>query len=84
MGMLRVELGLERPDDMYDALMRTFDGLTEEQSQLVMAKLILLLANHIGDAQVLSEALAIAKDDMIQGGSAQRDLKAPPRQENAS
>jgi hypothetical protein len=84
MGMLRVELGLERPDDVYDALMRTFDGLTEEQTQLAMAKLILLLANHIGDAQVLSEAMAIAKDDITQGGGAQRDPKATPRQENAS
>lgn len=78
MGRLRVELGLERPDDTYDALMRSFDGLTEEQSQLVMAKLILLLANHIGDAQVLEEALAAAREGITDGAWARRELEAAP------
>lgn len=64
MGRLRLEPGFEHPDDMYDTLMRTFDGLTEEQSPLVMAKLILVLANHIGDPQILAEALAIAREDL--------------------
>jgi hypothetical protein len=66
MAMLRVEQGFERPDDVYDTLMRTFDGLTEEQVELAMAKLILLLANHIGDSQVLAEALAIARDGITE------------------
>lgn len=66
MAMLRVEQGFERPDDVYDALMRTFDGLTKEQIELAMAKLILLLANHIGDSQVLTEALAIARDGVTE------------------
>jgi uncharacterized protein DUF2783 len=66
MSMLRVEQGFERPDDVYDALMRTFDGLTKEQVELAMAKLILLLANHIGDSQVLTEALAIARDGITE------------------
>jgi hypothetical protein len=66
MAMLRVEQGFERPDDVYDMLMRTFDGLTQKQSELAMAKLILLLANHIGDSQVLTEALVIAKDGVTE------------------
>jgi hypothetical protein len=66
MSMLRVEQGFEHPDDVYDTLMRTFDGLTEEQVELAMAKLILLLANHIGDSQVLTEALAIARDGITE------------------
>jgi hypothetical protein len=60
--MLRIEQGFERPDAVYDTLMRTFDGLTDEQVELAMARLILLLANHIGDSQVLTEAMTIARD----------------------
>lgn len=76
MARLRVELGLERPDDAYDALMRTFDGLTEEQTPLVMAKLILLLANHIGDQQVLAEALAIAREGITEAAATHREPQA--------
>jgi len=36
--------------------------LTPQQSQLVNAKLILLLANHVGDLTVLREAMAHARD----------------------
>lgn len=66
MAMLRVEQAFKRPDDVYDTLMRTFDGLSKEQSELAMAKLILLLANHIGDPQVLTEALTIARDGVTE------------------
>jgi hypothetical protein len=75
MAKLRLELGLERPDDVYDTLMRTFDGLTDEQSELVMAKLILLLTNHIGDPQVVSEALALALEGVADGAWTQRDSR---------
>jgi len=37
--------------------------LTEEQSEMVNARLILLLANHIGDMDVLSEAMQLARED---------------------
>jgi hypothetical protein len=36
--------------------------LTEEQSEMVNARLILLLANHIGDMDVLSEAMQLARE----------------------
>jgi hypothetical protein len=48
-------------DDFYEALIETHRGLSDEQSQLVNARLVLLLANHIGDLRVLSEALAAAR-----------------------
>ena len=50
-------------DDFYEALIETHVGLTDEQSQKVNARLVLLLANHIGDLRVLREALAAARKD---------------------
>ncbi|HYO51306.1 DUF2783 domain-containing protein [Archangium sp.] len=75
MAKLRVELGLDRPDDVYDMLMKTFDGLTEDQSELLMAKLILVLTNHIGDPQVLAEALTIAREGVDGGTWAKRSFR---------
>ena len=49
-------------DDFYERLIETHRGLSDEQSQLVNARLVLLLANHIGDLRVLEEALAAARD----------------------
>jgi len=49
-------------DDFYEALIETHRGLTDEQSELVNAKLILLLANHVGDIAVLRQALALARE----------------------
>jgi fumarylacetoacetase len=40
-------------DDFYEALIQTHQGLSDEQSRLVNARLILLLANHVGDLGVL-------------------------------
>jgi len=51
-------------DDFYEALMDTHRDLTDAQSAMVNAKLILLLANHIGDLSVLREALALARADV--------------------
>lgn len=48
-------------DDFYEALIDAHRGLSDEQSQLVNARLVLLLANHIGDLRVLREALAAAR-----------------------
>jgi hypothetical protein len=49
-------------DDFYEALIETHRDLTDEQSALVNAKLVLLLSNHIGDLSVLREAMQIARD----------------------
>lgn len=48
-------------DDFYEALIATHRGLDDVQSQRVNARLVLLLANHIGDLRVLREALAAAR-----------------------
>jgi hypothetical protein len=49
-------------DDFYEMLIDTHRDLTDEQSAMVNARLILLLANHIGDIGVLREALKIARE----------------------
>lgn len=50
-------------DDFYQLLIDAHRDLSDEQSALLNAKLILLLANHVGDIAVLREALALARDD---------------------
>lgn len=48
---------LARPDDFYEALIDMHRGLTPAQSHVINARLVLLLANHIGDMAVLQDAL---------------------------
>jgi hypothetical protein len=62
MAVLNTEPNIAAPDDFYEALIGTHRGLSDEQSALVNAKLVLLLANHIGDRDVLSQALAAARE----------------------
>lgn len=58
---LIVQTNLPRPDDFYEKLIDLHRDLTDEQSRDVNARLILLLANHIGDMDVLEEAMEIAR-----------------------
>lgn len=49
-------------DDFYELLINTHRDLSDEQSELLNARLILLLANHVGDIGTLREALNIARE----------------------
>lgn len=49
-------------DGFYARLLATHRGLTEAESAALNARLILILANHVGDATVLEQALALARD----------------------
>lgn len=51
-------------DDFYEALIDTHRDLGDEQSAMVNTKLVLLLANHIGDISVLRQAMQIARTDV--------------------
>jgi len=62
--MLNLQPNLAAPDEFYEELVEAHRELDAAQSALLNAKLILLLANHIGDARVLSEALAAAREDI--------------------
>lgn len=61
MKHLRTEPRLADPDGFYAALMEAHRDLSPEASRRLDAKLIILLANHIGEMAVLHEALAIAQ-----------------------
>ena len=52
---------LSAPDDFYEALINAHQDLSLEQSQAFNARLVLLLANHIGSFPVLQQALQAAK-----------------------
>lgn len=60
---LNTEPNIECPDDFYEALIDLHRDLTEDQSRQLNARLILLLANHIGDMDVLSEAMKAATEE---------------------
>jgi len=62
---LNTEPALDRPDDFYQALIDAHRDLSPEQSAMLNAKLILLLANHIGDMAVLTEALRRARGTVV-------------------
>ena len=57
---LNTKPNLARADDFYERLINLHSDCSEEQSRTINARLILLLANHIGDLQVLDEAFTIA------------------------
>ncbi|KQP19790.1 DUF2783 domain-containing protein [Pseudorhodoferax sp. Leaf267] len=52
---------LAAPDDFYEALIDAHQGLATDESHALNARLVLLLANHIGAMPVLREALAAAR-----------------------
>ncbi|GAA4358835.1 DUF2783 domain-containing protein [Variovorax defluvii] len=52
---------LDAPDDFYEALLDAHQGLSLEESQAFNARLVLVLANHIGALPVLREALEAAR-----------------------
>ena len=56
-------------DDVYAALIRAHDGLSDAESQRLNARLVLLLANHIGDSAILYDALEHARTGLNSGKS---------------
>ncbi len=59
-------------DAFYDTLIAAHHGLSDEQSELLNARLVLLLANHVGDLAVLRQAIALAAS----GTAPQRGVSA--------
>ncbi|MFH5924403.1 DUF2783 domain-containing protein [Roseomonas xinghualingensis] len=66
--MLNTEPNIAAPDDFYEALLAIHQDLTPEQSRAVDARLILLLCNHIGDLDVLRQAMARAREGIEPAG----------------
>lgn len=61
---LERNLNLPDPDGAYALIIGAHEGLTDAESAALNARLVLLLANHIGDEAVLRETLAIARQSM--------------------
>lgn len=61
MAKLNIDPNLPKPDDFYAMLIDCHDGLTKEQSDAINARLILILANHIGDQDIIKQAIELAK-----------------------
>jgi hypothetical protein len=64
-GNERLDIGIDRlgqaGDDFYAALMAAHDGLSPEESTKLNARLLLLLANEVGDLARLQAVLAAAR-----------------------
>lgn len=58
---LRTQLAIDAPDDFYERLIEAHDGLSAEDSMRLNARLVLLLANHIGERAILDQAIAAAR-----------------------
>ena len=63
-GALRRTLNIAAPDEIYTAIVSAHQGLSDEQCRAFDARLILLLANHVGDEAVIREALAAARETL--------------------
>jgi hypothetical protein len=59
---MKTTLNFQDADGFYELLLDAHAGLTQEQSQLLNARLILLLANQVGDARVLKECVEAARE----------------------
>lgn len=64
---MKTTLHFQDHDAFYEQLIEAHQGLTREQSELLNARLILLMANQIGQKDVLAECIQAARD-MPQGG----------------
>jgi hypothetical protein len=58
---MNTEPGIPDPDGLYAALVAAHEGLTDAESAALNARLVLLLANQIGDHQVLLDCVAAAR-----------------------
>ena len=61
-----------RPDDAFRAVVEAHRGLSDAESADLDAALVLILANHIGDIDILGEAIALAKRRMLDAGPQQQ------------
>jgi Protein of unknown function (DUF2783) len=61
MTSINTDPNMQDFDAFYEALLDSHRGLTTAQSHEMNAKLVLLLANHIGDMNVLRDAMQRAR-----------------------
>ena len=69
---LSTSSNFEKPDDAFRAILEAHRGLSDEASADLDAALVLVLANHIGDLEVLREAIELAKRRILESGQQQQ------------
>jgi hypothetical protein len=62
---LNREPNIPDQDVFYAELIHAQRDLTDEQADMMLAKLVLILCNHIGDREVLREAIALARANTL-------------------
>ncbi|MCC8394545.1 DUF2783 domain-containing protein [Paraburkholderia sp. MMS20-SJTR3] len=77
MSHLNLEPNIADMDAFYEHLIDTHNGLSDADSHALNAKLVLLLANHVGDIDVIREALAKARTGLGGGAQAADGSSAP-------
>lgn len=60
MTRVKTEPNIADPDGFYAELLAAHEGLSDAESAALNARLVLTLANHVGDREVLSDAIAVA------------------------
>jgi hypothetical protein len=66
---LRTEARFAEPDAVFRLLTDAYRGLSGDEVAALNARLILLLTNHVGDVDVLREALQLARSTMPPRGT---------------
>jgi hypothetical protein len=61
MNIIHLGQNLDDYDAFYDMLSDSHQGLSDDQSKILNAQLILLLSSHIGDMAVLRQGFALAR-----------------------
>ena len=59
---MKTDLNLQDADGFYEQLLNAHEGLSADQSEQLNMRLILLLANQVGDASVLKDCIESAKN----------------------
>jgi len=67
MARLLTETRFANPDAAYLTLVEARRGLSQDQAAALDTRLVMILANHIGDIDVLREAVALAKQAEARG-----------------
>ena len=66
---LSTQSNFSDPDGAYRLVVEAHRGLSDEDSALLDTSLVLILANHIGDTDVLREAIALARRQILPDGT---------------
>lgn len=73
MSALSTTSNFPDPDAAYRMIVEAHRGLSDDEAASLSAALVLVLANHIGDAQVLREAIAAARAALVPAPAAAQE-----------